>query len=589
MTTTSSADAQHKPAEGRRDRLERLVQISSHRYDLKLGFGQKDGIGSDQIVVGVDEEQAAAADYVWLRGSALHLLGHCLQDIRSAAAEARREEASGSPHFLSLWHALEDARLENWMVRRWPGMQRSFAARLLPNLGGRLLARMPVQVQVEYSLYLVGRGYDAGGASRDVTEAIEPIRGELLAGAWGESPAQSLRAMRAMYAALAPLLPRGKGAGGRDGAGFLDEEQDEPRAQKSGSDANRQGQGLPELELEEGVTEVSPLGRQREMPEWYRPGSAPWFERGVGEKQVHASAVRSDRQTLVEPPRQELGAYRQLWSEVQREAGYLLTRLMYLMEEQAYLRYGGHFRSGKLEMNKLYKQRLGDYRLFQRVIEGGQQQVAFSLLVDESASMSGQEKYRSAAKAAILLGEALSRIDIPFEIIGFTTAGFEAQAALRLGLTPAYKYRAMRCTPLEHRIYKSFEDPFRFVRTRLAGIQPRHNNWDEEHLVFAHHRLKGRVEPNKVMIVLSDGQPNGNADHLIGTVAWLERQGTTVIGVGVGADFVRRIYRDSIVAGDFRQLAQELMQILITRIVYGSNRLRAEGVVAKRVVRPVPA
>ncbi|MCJ7512117.1 MAG: VWA domain-containing protein, partial [Anaerolineales bacterium] len=260
------------------------------------------------------------------------------------------------------------------------------------------------------------------------------------------------------------------------------------------------------------------------------------------------------------------------WSEVQRESGYLLRRLLLLMQEQAYLRYGGHFRSGKLEMNKLWKQRGGDYRLFQRVVEGGRQQIAFSLLVDESASMGGQQKSRMAAKAAILLGEALSRMDVPFEIIGYTTAGFEAQAALRLGLTPAYHYRAMRCTPLEHRIYKSFDEPYRFVRTRLAGIQPRHNNWDEEHLVFAHHRLHRRQEPHKVVIVLSDGQPNGNAGHLIEAVRWLERQGTTVIGIGVGADFVRQIYRDSIVVGDFRQLALELIRILVGHIASGGSR-----------------
>jgi len=27
-------------------------------------------------------------------------------------------------------------------------------------------------------------------------------------------------------------------------------------------------------------------GGSCELPEWYRPGSAPWFERGLGEKRV---------------------------------------------------------------------------------------------------------------------------------------------------------------------------------------------------------------------------------------------------------------------------------------------------------------
>jgi len=577
LTTTSSPLPLHERVQQRRDRLEKLVQICAHAYDLGLDFGVSDGIGPGQIVLGIEQEQAAAANYLWLRGSALHLLGHYLQDVRSTAGEAEREQAEGRPHFLVLWHALEDARVENWMVRRWPGMQRAFATRLLPNLGGGLLRRMPALEQVEYGLYLIGRGHASIPLRAEVAEALARAEVQIYAGASAEIPADSLQAMRSIYPGLAELLPRGGGEGRRRGSRFLDDEEAGERARPSGSTQADEQPGPPQIEFEDGLVEVAPLGRQRELPEWYRPGSAPWFERGAGEKQVHPSALRSDRQTIVDAPRQEAGAYHLLWTEVQREAGYLLTRLLYLMQEQAYLRYGGHFRSGKLEMNRLWKQRRGDHRLFQRVIEGGRQQIAISLLVDESASMGGQQKWRTAAKAAVLLGEALSRIDVPFEIIGYTTAGFEAQAALRLGLTPAYRYRTMRCTALEHRIYKSFDEPYRFVRTRLAGIQPRHNNWDEEHLLFAHHRLSRRQEANRVLIVLSDGQPNGNADHLIAVVRRLERQGATVIGIGVGADFVRQIYRDSIVVGDFRQLAQELMMILIGRLVHGGQSLVATG------------
>jgi hypothetical protein len=398
-----------------------------------------------------------------------------------------------------------------------------------------------------------------------VSEALERVEAEVRAGAGGESAAESLRAMQRIYPSLAPLLPGAGGAARHGRSQFLDDESSEHAPREDASHA--EAAGAAEIEIEDGLVEVTPMGRQRELPEWYRPGSAPWFERGLGEKAIHPSAVRSERQTIVDAPRQEASAYCLLWTEVQREAGYLLTRLLYLMQEQAYLRYAGRFRSGKLEMNKLWKQRRGDYRLFHRVVEGGRQQVAISLLVDESASMGGQQKWRTATKAAILLGEALSRIDVPFEIIGYTTGGFEAQAAMKLGLTPAYQYRTMRCTALEHRIYKSFAEPYRFVRTRLTGIQPRHNNWDEEHLLFATHRLCRRQEANRVLIVLSDGQPNGNAEHLIATVRRLERQGMTVIGIGVGADFVRQIYRDSIVVADFRQLAQELMSILVARLV----------------------
>jgi cobaltochelatase CobT len=183
-----------------------------------------------------------------------------------------------------------------------------------------------------------------------------------------------------------------------------------------------------------------------------------------------------------------------------------------------------------------------------------------------------------AAKAAVLLGETLDRLQVPFEVIGFTTAGFEAREAMRLGLTPAYEHRTTRCSPLEHRLYKSFPESYRQVRTRLAGIQPRHNNWDEEHLLFAYRRIQARPEHSRLILVVGDGQPNGDADHLIRTVAAVEKLGCRVVGIGIGEEFVRRIYRHAVVVADFRQLAEALLEILAGEIRRGVSTARRAAV-----------
>jgi hypothetical protein len=563
LTTTSDAVERQRQIDRRRQRLEKLVQITGGDFELGLDFGRHDAVDKRRIIVGLGADDVLQASHLWLRGAALHLLGHHLQDVRQAAEEALLEQRQGKPHFSTLWHALEDARLENWMVGRWPGMRRSFEARWLPNLGGGLFQRMPALQQLELGLYLLGRGVDRPSLRPDVDRALEDVMEPLAAGARGARPGDSLQAMRRIYPRLQAYVDAGI-THGRGASATTPQEASESSGGSPSSES--QPDTTPTIELEDERFEVSLMGRQRQVPEWVRPGSAPWFERGLGEKQVHPSVLLPDRETALIPPRRELAEYQRLWLAVQREAGYLFTRLLHLMQEQAYLRYGGRHRTGKLVMNKLWKQRLADYRLFERQEQGGRNQVAFMVLVDESASMAGRDKSQTAAKATVLLGEALSRLNVPFEIIGFSTASFEAQAAMKLGLVPAYQYRTTRCAALEHRIYKAFDEPFRFVRTRLAGIEPRHNNWDEEHLVFAYHRMRLRPEPGKVLIVLSDGQPNGSADHLIATVRWLERHGLTVIGVGIGADFVRHIYRQSLVVGDFHQLAQELIQVLVTEL-----------------------
>lgn len=547
-------------------RVERLLQCTSREFDLRFGFAARDRLDGGQIQL--QRQAASGGGFSPLRAGALHLLGHYLAQGVSAGREAEREERSGKPLFCVLWHALEDARVENRMVECWPGMRRSFEARMPRNLGGSLLRVMAFETQLSLGLYLEGRGYLGAQYHPRVGSALAEAGEAIRQGAAGENPETSLEAMRSIYPGFAGLLhtKAGRGASGQVG--------DEAEASDVASAVGQSRSGPerpPDLELGDELVEVGVMGRPVDFPEWYRPGSAPWFERGLGPKQVHPSAVRGDAQTIVRPLPGDFALYRDLWAEVQREVGFLVTRMTNLLREEAYLRYAGQFRSGtRLQGAKLWKQRMGNYRLFERPL-AGVRAAAFTLLVDESASMKGQDKFKIAAKTALLLGETLTRLDVPLEIIGFTTADFEARAAMCLGLKPAYEYRTMRCAPLEHRVYKRFEEPYPAVRTRLTEIQPRHNNWDEEHLLFAYRRIRGRRERSKVLIVISDGQPNGDAEHLIRTVADVEGLGCRIIGIGIGADFVRQIYRNAIVVSDFRQLAEELMAVLARELGRGAR------------------
>jgi hypothetical protein len=554
-TTTSKAEGEARLAEARRVRLERLLQCTARDYELRFGFGDSDRVGRGRIQARA--EAPAQGPVLPLKASALRLLGHLQAENADARRRALSDQEDGRPLFAALWTALENARVENRMIERWPGMRTTFASRLLPNLGGSLVRVMGWADQLRLGLYLEGRGYRGAQYVERVRDVLETHAVDIRKGADGETPQVSLEAMRRIYPALLPLLRLG-------GSGRTVTESLDDRDRKS--TARPEGQmGAPDIEMSDELVEVGLQGRPHQLPDWIRPGSAPWFERGLGAKKIHPTAVRPDRQTLVTPPVGDLNAYRALWGEVQREAGFLATRMTNLLREDTYLRFGGQYRSGKLHTAKLYKQRLGNFRLFERSTVA-ERSIAFQLLVDESASMKGGDKARLAVKTVILLGETLDQVGLPFEIIGFTTAEYEASAAMRLGLRPAHAYRTMRCSPLEHRIYKRFEEPFPLVRRRLTGIEPRHNNWDEEHLLFAYRRLQARPELRKVMIVISDGQPNGDAEHLIAVVARLAAQGCTVIGVGIGADFVRQVYRRPLVVQDLRQLAEELLTVLAAEL-----------------------
>lgn len=561
MTATSKRDEGALQEERTRLRIERLLQILTGEFDLRFAFGERDRVGDGQIVMQAERASLEDADFRFLKGGAFHLLGHYIHTSEEWAQRAQRREADVGPHFSLLWHVVEDARVENLIVARWPGIANSLRAKLPPNLGGRLVLLASRTRQIELGVYLQGRNIKGARFSQTVKDLLAKTRPSVRRAAESHRPEDVLAAVTEIYPLLAPHLrgeTRSASPQPSDPAGGSEMETDRNRQDPPAKD-------VPQVYPEEELHSVGVISEGLPVPEWYLPGSAPWYEEGIGAKNVHPSAIQTDRETIVIPPQGNQAAYRALRSEVQRQAGFLRQRLTQLIEERQYLRFGGRFRSGKLDMSKIWKQRTGSVRLFHRRIQPGDRQTAFSLLVDESASMKAGEKIHTAAKAAVLLGEALAPLQVPLEIIGFSTDSYEAQAAMKIGLHPPHKHRLTRCSLLEHRIYKRFDEPYRIASRRLTGFQPRHNNWDEEHIEFAARRLLGQRAERYVLIVISDGQPNGDANHLKRAIADLQHLGIEVIGVGIGADFVTRIYPKAIVVENFRQLAEALVDTVANR------------------------
>ncbi len=66
----------------------------------------------------------------------------------------------------------------------------------------------------------------------------------------------------------------------------------------------------------------------------------------------------------------------------------------------------------------------------------------------------------------------------------------------------------------------------------------------------------------RVIIIISDGQPNGNVRNLIEEVEELERRGFRIIAAGIEDEYVRQIYPNHVVVRDMSQLAAELIALL---------------------------
>lgn len=178
--------------------------------------------------------------------------------------------------------------------------------------------------------------------------------------------------------------------------------------------------------------------------------------------------------------------------------------------------------------------------------------VCVSVMIDCSGSM-GDEKYTHAVKSGMMLNEAVSKIGVPVEILGFTE-----------------RSRA----PLHH-IFKSFHRSVsqdKLMDRMCAGANNMGSNADGEAILWAYQRLTRQTAKRKLLIVLSDGQPasgRGDADALTKKVVKgiEKRKDVEIYGIGIQSDAVKRYYYHNAVINHPEQLEQAVLTVVKNHIL----------------------
>src|SRR3984957_19365768 len=190
-----------------------------------------------------------------------------------------------------------------------------------------------------------------------------------------------------------------------------------------------------------------------------------------------------------------------------------------------------------------------------------------TLLIDNSGSMRGRP-ITVAATCADILARTLERCGVKVEILGFTTRAWKGGQAREAWLQAGKPANPGRLNDLRHLVYKTADAPWRRARKNL-GLMMREGllkeNIDGEALIWAHHRLMGRSEQRRIMMVISDGAPVDYSTRGVTAGHYLERHLRTVIAeienaspveliaIGIGHD-VRRYYRRAVTIVDVEQL-----------------------------------
>ncbi len=255
----------------------------------------------------------------------------------------------------------------------------------------------------------------------------------------------------------------------------------------------------------------------------------------------------------------------------------LLFRLMTLKEE----RYHYELDEGIIDDNMIWKCCLPSTespRIFKQQFKSWEPDTAVSIVSDFSGSMSWNNKLENSLVATKIISEVLSAINIPNEVIGFTSTTHSFLNKLmkkikkELGedtLNRLIDKKKIRLLPLRHYNLKNWNENFVEAEKNFYIKPELYENCDHESVLFAARRLAGRQEKRKILFVLSDGTPaNGSTSLgilnklLKDTVCKIENSGIEVIGIGMEDNAVEKFYKDNFVVNDIEDLPKKLLKIM---------------------------
>jgi cobaltochelatase CobT len=216
-----------------------------------------------------------------------------------------------------------------------------------------------------------------------------------------------------------------------------------------------------------------------------------------------------------------------------------------------------------------------DDRLFKYLEEGIRHDTAVTLLWDCSGSMGSALKPTSKAAlarvAAVAFHEALKRCkSITHEVLGFNTGGGSSPELLVLANEAVQRGEDMdRYSRVHETDNRMVFVPFGSDKGwPIAAITGAAANRDGECVLWAARRLAQRPEKRKILIVGSDGHPQGARYHstekkfLREVVQRVKAAGLEIYGLGIMDDAVAKYYPQFQVIRDIRALPKAVMTLL---------------------------
>jgi cobalamin biosynthesis protein CobT len=172
--------------------------------------------------------------------------------------------------------------------------------------------------------------------------------------------------------------------------------------------------------------------------------------------------------------------------------------------------------------------------------------------------MSGDKLYNALA-STVLMNEVCSTLNIPLEILGFTDT-VTSKAVPMMFIFKAFNDLKVSTDKLEEYFAK-------------ASVCMR-GNPDGENILWAYQRLLQRKEKNRLLIVMSDGDPAatkkswGLYEFTHKVIREIEQQNkVNLYGLGILHDAVKKLYKNNSVVNNTADIPTKLLSLIERKIV----------------------
>lgn len=205
--------------------------------------------------------------------------------------------------------------------------------------------------------------------------------------------------------------------------------------------------------------------------------------------------------------------------------------------------------------------------------------LCLGVVIDQSGSMHGREQH-AAAVSALAMAEAFDSLNAPVMVCGPRNGGRGVRGGRDGYMTDYYhedshtgqtEYSVGTGSLQYHRhnrivldVFKDWDESFKQVKHRFSSVQATGSTPLSDGIQFALQELSNRPERHRIIVVLTDGEPDNRA--VVKRQIRLAREaGITVIGVGIsGAEYaVPALFTDHhIVVDDLRELPKRMIEVV---------------------------